>query len=74
VNSLPAWLSLSPDLQILKVRSSLSLLWGASNAVLQQADAPLPGLWNVVPGATSPFGISGFGPGSFFRLAPAGPP
>lgn len=73
VNSLPTWLSLSPDLQILKVRS-FSLLWGASNAVLQQADAPLPGLWNVVPGAASPFDISGFGPGSFFRLAPAGPP
>lgn len=73
VNSLPAWLSLNQNLQILKVRS-LSLLWGASNAVLQQADAPLPGLWNVVPGATSPFDISGFGPGSFFRLAPAGAP
>lgn len=73
VSSLTVGLSLDPSLQLFRARS-FSLLWGVSNTVLQQADSPLPGLWYTVPGATSPFDISGFGPGSFFRLAPAGPP
>ncbi|HLH56535.1 MAG TPA: immunoglobulin domain-containing protein [Verrucomicrobiae bacterium] len=69
--SLPAQLSLSPGLQIFKARS-FSLLWGVPNMVLQQADTPVPGLWNAVPGASSPFDIPNSGPGSFFRLAPSG--
>jgi hypothetical protein len=71
VTSLPARLSLSPGLQIFKARN-FSLLWSIPNMVLQQADTPVPGLWNAVPGATSPFDISGAGPQSFFRLVPAG--
>lgn len=73
VTSLPARLTLRPDLQIFKARN-YSLLWNIPKMVLQQADTPVPGLWNAVPGATSPFDISGAGPQSFFRLVPAGPP
>lgn len=71
VDSLPASLSLNPSLQLLTARS-FSLLWGASNVVLQFSDF-LPGTWNTVPGAASPFDFSTFGPGQFFRLQPAGP-
>ncbi|HTL15642.1 MAG TPA: immunoglobulin domain-containing protein [Patescibacteria group bacterium] len=69
VTSLPARLSLSPNLQIFRGRS-FSLLWGIPNMVLEQADTPVPGLWNVVPGATSPFDVPGTTQNKFFRLSP----
>ena len=71
VDSLPARLSLDPNLQIFKIKV-FSLLWGLPNQVLQQSDV-LTGNWSVVPGATSPFNVSGSGPGKFFRLGQIGP-
>jgi hypothetical protein len=53
-------------------RSSATLVWGADNVVLQVALSPT-GPWTGVPGATSPFAISVFPPGEFFRLKVAAP-
>jgi hypothetical protein len=72
ISSMPARLSLDQNLQIFKVRA-FSLLWGSSNTVLQQADTLSPTNWFVVPGATSPFDVSGLGDAKFFRLTPTPP-
>ena len=52
--SLPAILTLDLNIQIFSSANTVTLVWAASNVVLEQASA-VTGPWTVVPGATTSF-------------------
>jgi hypothetical protein len=58
---------MDPRLQIFPTTNASTLVWGAPNVALQQADS-LTGPWTTIAGATSPFAIAALGPAKFFRL------
>ena len=70
--TLPAILTLDPNLQVFKASTTGTLIWGATNVVLQQSGS-IAGPWMTVPGATSPFNTAVLGPDKFFRLVNSGP-
>jgi hypothetical protein len=65
--SLPAILSLRPDLQIFTTQNTTTLLWSDPQVVLEQSET-IGGPWTPVPGATSPFNPAALGPAKFYRL------
>jgi hypothetical protein len=71
--SLPAVLTLRPDLQIFPTENTTTLIWTDSGVVLEVAET-LFGPWTRVAGATSPFRPAVLGPSKFFRLQVASPP
>jgi hypothetical protein len=71
--SRPALLTFDSKLQFLNADGTLTLVWNApGNIILQQADN-VTGPWTPMPGATSPFTISGASAAKFYRLSPVGP-
>jgi hypothetical protein len=70
--SFSATLTLDPKLQLFTASNAATLIWGAPNLLLQQADNPA-GPWTTIQGATSPFDIAALGPAKFFRLVQTPP-
>lgn len=65
--SIPAVLTLKPDLQIFAGSNTSTILWADPAVVLEEADDPT-GPWRVVEGATSPFTPGTSATQKYFRL------
>jgi hypothetical protein len=69
VQSQTAILTLTPALSIISLPADFHLVWGDPAVVLEHTD-DVGGKWAPVPGATSPFRISGSGSAKFFQTRP----